>query len=480
MRKSNFKKTLYLKFLLAYLIFGVFSFIIVAAFVPKMTSEQLVREKSDQLYTEASLISNTYAFGLYTSETDLETVKTQIDFLSVYLDSTIRIINPSGRIVLDSDKPINVEDVVMVEGFDPTATGSSYYMVNDFFGNFESDVLSVIAPITANFMVRGYVVIHCDMTDIQESCDNLVNICYITVFVIFLLSVIILFFFTEMVYNPLKKITHATEHYATGNMHYEFQVESDDEIGYLAACLSFMANRIASSEDDQKKFIANVSHDFRSPLTSIRGFLEAMIDGTIPPELHEKYLNIVLNETERLTKLTNGLLTLNNLNTKGMLLDRTDFEINKIIRNTAASFEATCRKKMLAIELVLTGEEMYVNADMGKIQQVLYNLMDNAIKFSHQDSVIKVETSLRKNKLFVSVKDTGIGIPKDDLKQIWDRFYKSDLSRGKDKKGTGLGLSIVKEIISCHDENINVVSTEGVGTEFTFTLPLAERQLEED
>jgi len=329
-------------------------------------------------------------------------------------------------------------------------------------------------------MVRGYVVIHCDMADIQESCDNLVNICYITVFVIFLLSVIILMFFTEMVYNPLKKITRATEHYASGNMHYEFQVESDDEIGYLAACLSFMANRIASSEDDQKKFIANVSHDFRSPLTSIRGFLEAMIDGTIPPELHEKYLNIVLNETERLTKLTNGLLTLNNLNTKGMLLDRTDFEINKIIRNTAASFEATCRKKMLAIELVLTGEEMYVNADMGKIQQVLYNLMDNAIKFSHQDSVIKVETSLRKNKLFVSVKDTGIGIPKDDLKQIWDRFYKSDLSRGKDKKGTGLGLSIVKEIITCHDENINVVSTEGVGTEFTFTLPLAERQLEED
>lgn len=480
MKKSNFKKTLYLKFLLAYFIFAVFSFIIVATFVPKLTSEQLVREKSEQLYSEASLISSTYAFGLYTSETDLETVKTQIDFLSVYLDSTIRIINPSGRIVLDSEQPINVEEVLMIEDFDPTATGSSYYMVNDFFGNFDSEMLSVIAPITANFMVRGYVVIHCDMADIQESCDNLVQICYITVFVICLLSIIILIFFTEMVYNPLKKITHATEHYAAGNMHYEFQVESGDEIGYLAACLSFMANRIASSEDDQKKFIANVSHDFRSPLTSIRGFLEAMLDGTIPPELHEKYLNIVLNETERLTKLTNGLLTLNNLNTKGMLLDRTDFEINKVIRNTAASFEATCRKKMLAIELVLTGEQMYVNADMGKIQQVLYNLMDNAIKFSHPDSVIKVETSLKKSKLLVSVKDTGIGIPKNDLKQIWDRFYKSDLSRGKDKKGTGLGLSIVKEIITCHDENINVVSTEGVGTEFTFTLPLSAKQLDED
>ena len=241
-----------------------------------------------------------------------------------------------------------------------------------------------------------------------------------------------------------------------------------------------MANQIASAEDDQKKFVANVSHDFRSPLTSIRGYLEAMLDGTIPPEMHEKYLAIVLNETERLTKLTNSLLTLNNLNTKGMLLELTDFNINQVIRNTAASFEGTCRKKTIAIELVLTGEEMYVNADMSKIQQVLYNLIDNAIKFSHQDSVIRVETSLKKKKLFVSVKDTGIGIPKDDLKLIWDRFYKSDLSRGKDKKGTGLGLSIVKEIINAHHENINVISTEGVGTEFIFSLTPSDENDDED
>jgi len=123
---------------------------------------------------------------------------------------------------------------------------------------------------------------------------------------------------------------------------------------------------------------------------------------------------------------------------------------------------------------------MYVNADMGKIQQVLYNLIDNAIKFSHDNSVIRVETSQKKNKLFISVKDTGIGIPKDDLKLIWDRFYKSDLSRGKDKKGTGLGLSIVKEIINAHNENINVISTEGVGSEFIFSLPPAKKNDEED
>jgi len=470
------KKTLYLKFVLAYFIFGVFGFVIVTAFVPEMTREHLVRTKAEHLYSEATLIANTYATGLYTSETSLETVKTQLDSLSVYLNSLIRIINPSGRLVLDTNTSLNVEEVIMIENFDPTVTEGSYYIINDFFGNFESDVLSVFAPITSNYKVKGYVVIHTNMTDIEESCINLLNISYITLAILFLLSLIILIFFTEMVYKPLKKITYATEQYASGNMNYEFQVESEDEIGYLAACLNYMASEIARAEDDQKKFVANVSHDFRSPLTSIRGYLEAMIDGTIPPELYDKYLNIVLNETDRLTKLTSSLLVLNNLNTKGMLLDKMDFDINQVIRNTAASFEGTCRKKNIAIEMILTGDEMYVNADMGKIQQVLYNLIDNAIKFSHDDSIIKVETSQKKNKLFVSVKDTGIGIPKEDLKMIWDRFYKSDSSRGKDKKGTGLGLSIVKEIINAHNENINVISTPGVGSEFIFSVPQSQSQ----
>lgn len=260
-----------------------------------------------------------------------------------------------------------------------------------------------------------------------------------------------------------------------GNFRYEFQVDSEDEIGYLAASLAYMASEVAKSEDNQKRLVANISHDFRSPLTSMRGYLEAMQDGTIPPELHEKYIGVVLNETDRLTKLTNSLLTLNNLNTQGMILDRTNFDINPVIKNTAASFEGTCRSKFITIELVLTGEQMYVNADMVKIQQVLYNLVDNAIKFSHKNSSIKIETIEKSNKLLVSVKDNGIGIPKDSLKLIWNRFYKTDLSRGKDKKGTGLGLSIAKEIIQSHNENINVVSTEGVGTEFIFTLEKASK-----
>ncbi|MCR4902380.1 MAG: HAMP domain-containing histidine kinase [Butyrivibrio sp.] len=475
------RRTLYLKFLVGYLLFGIFGFIVVATFVSNMTFEHCRRDKAENLYAEATQIANTYAADLYNAETSLETVRKQILALSKYMDgAVIWIINPSGRLVLDSSRELNIDTEVIVEGFDPTISAGTYYVTGDFFGSFNQEMISVLAPITANYKVQGYVVIHMPISNIQNESNELLNISYIMLIIIFLLSLIILIFFTEMVYIPLKKITTATEQFAAGNMSYELNVESEDEMGYLAASLSYMAGEIARQEDDQKKFIANVSHDFRSPLTSIRGYLEAMLDGTIPPELHEKYLTIVINETDRLTKLTNGLLTLNNLNARGMLLEKTDFDINQVIRNTAASFEGTCKAKMLAIELVLTDDKMIVNGDMSKIQQVLYNLIDNAIKFSHNDSIIKIETTEKKNKVFVSVKDSGIGIPKEDQKMIWDRFYKSDLSRGKDKKGTGLGLSIVKEIIKAHGENINVISTVGVGTEFIFSLPKSETMDDEE
>ncbi len=468
------RRTLYWKFLLAYLIFGFFGFIIVANFVSGMTYDHLRKEKAEALYREAVIISSSYASDLYNNNTSLETVKKQLDALDAYLSASIWIMNPSGRVLVDSNHPLDVENQIVVDHFDPTVTGNSYYTVGTFFDMFDEDMLSVFAPITSDFKVKGYVVILMPMSSIRASSNSMLHISYLLLIILFLLSLIILIFFTEIVYIPLRKITRATEQYAMGNFRYQLSVDSEDEIGYLAASLSYMAEELAQSEDNQKKLVANISHDFRSPLTSIRGYLEAMLDGTILPEFYEKYLHIVLNETDRLTKLTNNLLTLNNLNTMGMVLEKTNFDINRVIKNTTATFEGTCKQKMIAIELVLTGEAMIVHADMVKIQQVLYNLLDNAIKFSHHDSIIKIETTLKHNKVFVSVKDNGIGIPKDSLKLIWDRFYKTDLSRGKDKKGTGLGLSITKEIIKAHGENINVISTEGVGSEFIFTLPCVD------
>ena len=468
------RKTLYLKFILAYILFAFFGFVTVATFVSRLTYEYCLRQTSGNMYREAARIADTYALDLYNSEISLDTVQKQMEALSYFMDTEIWIINPSGRMVVNSANAPNPEQEIIVEGFDPTVTKESYYTRGTFFNSFEEEKVSVIAPIINNYKTRGYVIIHTAASGIDEEANSMLNISYLMLVVILFLSLIILIFFTEVVYRPLRKIIAATEQYASGNMHYELNVEGEDEMGYLAASVRYMAQTVANSEDDQKKFIANVSHDFRSPLTSIRGFLEAMLDGTIPPEMHEHYLGVVLNETERLTKLTNSLLTLNNLNTKGMLLHMTDWNINDVIRKVSASFEQVCRSKSIRIRLILSGDVLYVHADMDKIQQVLYNLVDNAIKFSGSGSVIEIETTEKGGKVFVSVKDNGIGIPKEDQNQIWERFYKTDLSRGKDKKGTGLGLSIVREIIRAHGENISLVSTQGVGSKFTFTLKRSE------
>ena len=156
---------------------------------------------------------------------------------------------------------------------------------------------------------------------------------------------------------------------------------------------------------------------------------------------------------------------------QNLLLDKEPFDIHEIIKNVAASFEGRCKQKKISIELIFATKYLKVMADKRKIQQVLYNLLDNAIKFSDPGSGITIETTERGDKVYTSVKDDGIGIPRSALNKIWERFYKTDASRGKDKKGTGLGLAIVKEAIQAHGENINVVSTEGVGTEFIFSLP---------
>lgn len=308
---------------------------------------------------------------------------------------------------------------------------------------------------------------HSALTDLSET---LLEPVYITILVIFVLSFSFLIAFHFFVYRPLRQITEVAQQYASGNLDYEIPVNSQDEMGYLSASLNYMSTQLRDLDDYQKKFIGNVSHDFRSPLTSIKGYLEAMADGTIPPEMQERYFKILLFETERLRDLTEDLLTLNEFDTKSLLLEYTTFDIHEVIKNTVDSFEGTCIQKQIFIELLLSSKAQYVTADRRKIQQVLYNLLDNAIKFSPNDSEIIIETREKNGKVFVSVKDNGIGIPKKSISKIWERFYKTDLSRGKDKKGTGLGLAIVKEIIQAHNENVNVISTEGVGTEFTFSL----------
>lgn len=470
------KKTLLLKFVIVYLCFGILGFISISTIASRLIENHLIKSETESMYLEATEIASGRLAQSYSQGTSLQNIYTNLSALASYHSMEFWLMNQAGEILINTSKDFGSSDLGSIPNFDLTDLTGTYYQRGDFFGHFSSEVLSVAAPITSNYKTKGYILIHHQTSDLEDEKYSLLNISYITLCIIFLLSLLILLAFIFMVYRPLNRIIDAANEYAAGNLNYKLTVENNDEIGYLAASMNYMAGEINKAGEYQRKFVSNISHDFRSPLTSIKGYVEAILDGTIPPEMQERYLNIVLTETQRLNKLTRGLLTLNTFDDKGMYLEITDFDIHKVIRDTAATFEGTCKNRDISIQLTLDEPSLPVTADMGKIQQVLYNLLDNAIKFSSPSSYIYIETAEKHGKVFVSVKDTGEGIPKESIHKIWERFYKSDPSRGKDKKGTGLGLAITKEIIQAHSENINVVSTEGVGTEFTFSLPRAKKK----
>ena len=466
-----YKHTLFIKFILAYLIFGILGFLLIATVGSQMVEKRLEFSIGEDLYREATAISEDSLVQSNTSASNLLSLKHYLEALSEYQTSDIWILNKQGQRVLSTEEGFSYYDPITIDGFDPTKWGS-YYRTGNFYGFFDEDRLSVLAPITdgSTLTIRGYVAMHYPMSELYYQRELFLSISYILFLLLFLLSLSILLLFRKIVYTPLKKITEGTNEFAAGHLDYQIPISSNDEMGALAASLNYMSDVLIQSGEYQRNFIANISHDFRSPLTSIKGYVEAIADGTIPVEMQGRYLEIVSREVERLEKLTSSLLTLNNLEVKSRIMNIRPFDINKVIKNTAASFEGSCRARKILIELILTGEQLSVTADMEQIQQVLYNLLDNAIKFSNDNSTITIETTEKNGKIFVSVKDHGCGIPKEILPKIWERFYKQDSSRGKDRKGTGLGLSIVKEIISSHNQNINVISTEGVGTEFLFTL----------
>lgn len=461
------KERIIIRFVLVFILVTLVSFILTSYVSSNLTYEHQINEETNNLYEEASYLSTQFGVNYYNRTMTIEEIKSVCMTIDTYLDCSVIMLDRDGTILLDSNSAHEGKQIA----FDPTLAGSSNCFTDNFYGLYSSDQLTVFYPITYYYQTRGYMVISKPLDLIKNEADSVFNYNYITMLFTLFLTLLALSLLLADILHPIKKITQLTEDYSKGDFSKKINLKRSDEIGRLADSLDYMGSEINSFNEYQRKFISNVSHDFRSPLTSIKGYLEAMQDGTIPPELYPKYFGIVISETERLTKLTNNLLSINNFSEQGMALDLTDFNICDMIKKTIETFEGVCEKKKIKFKLVFTDKQLFVNADYGKIQQVLYNLIDNAIKFSNNDSSIIISVAEKNDRILTSVKDFGIGIPKDSIGKIWERFYKTDLSRGKDKKGTGLGLAIVKDVITAHKEYIDVVSTEGVGTEFTFALP---------
>ena len=459
-----------MKFIASYILIGICGFFLISLGGSYYVERYLERDLSDALYREAHRIASYDIVKNNLSEENLEILKEPLSSLSVFQDTVIWIINCKGEVLLSTRREINPASPIPVEGFDLSQWGPNYYQIGRFYGYFPNDQVSVIAPVTAEMTTKGYVAIHYQASALYRTRSAIMQIMILLFFLVYALTYLLIFVYKWQIYQPLQSIIKGASEYENGNLTYKISVKSDDELGYLANTLNYMSDELNVTGEYQRKFVSNVSHDFRSPLTSIKGYVEAILDGTIPPDFQEKYLRIISAETDRLEKLTRSLLTLNELDIKQRMMDFRTFDINETIKRTAAFFEGICTSRKIRLELILSGKELLVKADQEKIRQVLYNLLDNAIKFSPDNSVIIMETTEKNGKVFVSVKDHGEGIPKESISKIWERFYKTDASRGRDRKGTGLGLSIVKEIINAHQQHIDVVSTPGVGTEFIFTL----------
>ena len=459
------------KFLRFYILIGILGFFLITLGGSYMVEKHLEHSLSAALYTEAHNIASNEAVKSNISSSTVDTLQEHLCAISDFQDAVLWIINSNGEIIVSTQKNIasgiqsHWKNSMLPNG------GSNYYQIGEFYGFFKTDHLSVIAPITSDMETKGYVAIHYSMTNLYQSRSSILFIMQVIFLLCYAATSLLLWVYSHYIRKPLARIMKGASEYAGGNLAYKIDVTSDDEMGYLAKTLNYMSDELNKNGEYQRKFIANVSHDFRSPLTSIKGYVNAILDGTIPYEMQERYLKIIAFESERLEKLTRSLLTLNELDMKKRMMHIQRFDINDTIKkHSSYILKASAPATRSAWSCFSPDMNFYVRADMEQIQQVLYNLLDNAIKFSNDNSSVQIETTVKSGKVFVSVKDHGTGIPKESLGKIWDRFYKIDASRGKDRKGTGLGLSIVKEIINAHNQNIDVISTEGVGTEFIFTL----------
>lgn len=322
--------------------------------------------------------------------------------------------------------------------------------------------------------------IHTPVPEVQRVRNEVINYFLISVGIAVAISIILVYVFSRRLVKPLKQIKNAAKTIAGGEFGKRLVIKSNDEIGELAKVFNQMAAALENLEEMRRGFIANVSHELRTPMTSIRGFIEGILDGTIPPERQSQYLTIVRDEANRLNRLVNNLLDLARMEAGEVKMVFKPFDINELVRRCVIKLETLLVEKNITVEAKFDDDTMLVNADADAIERVIYNLMHNSIKFTPQDGRITVMIEPQKDKALVSVEDTGSGIEGTELDMIWERFYKSDKSRSRDKTGTGLGLAIVKNIINEHGQEIWVESEVGKGTKFTFTIDRAEKPKDQE
>ena len=388
-------------------------------------------------------------------------------------DMDILVCDEEGHVLLSTDETMEGQSITIPEGVmsavleQGTWAGRSrldqLYESKRFVGG-----VSVVSPTTGKVLGSVFTVSSGDTVD--ALWRTFAGLLVMTALVVLMISFVATSVTTMRQIKPIREMAQATRCYAEGDFDIRMNdYGRDDEIGELAASFNNMAERLQQTERQRREFIANISHELKTPMTTIAGYTDGILDGTIPPENEKQYLQIIANESRRLSRLVRRMLDVSQLQAMDPLRNGNHFDICESMRRVLISMEKKINDRHLDVEADIPDEPILVLGDNDMITQVLYNLLENAAKFAREGSTLYLGVDMMDGKARVTVRNVGDTIPAEELQVLFERFHKSDKSRSEDKDGYGLGLYIVKTILQQHKEDISVTSENGVTT-FTFSL----------
>ena len=399
--------------------------------------------------------------------------------ISEIIDADIFIVDNKGQCLFCTEDDGCVHDTKNLPSYVLAATAAGEFFESGSLGGYYQDSrYTAGVPISAETDEGEGIIAFC----YASTSDTFVSGLPVTFLQIFftaaaIMLVIIIIFVAAMSYSmsrPLRQMSSAAKKFAVGDFSARVQVKSDDEIGELATAFNYMADSLSSSENMRRSFISNVSHELKTPMTTIAGFIDGILDGTIPPERQQHYMRIVSNEVKRLSRLVTSMLSLSRIDRGELKVNKQKFDLFSMLITILASYE----QKIVERKLHITGLENFrsitVYADPDLMYQVIYNLIENAVKFTNEGGTINFAVEETRYDISVMISNTGPGIAPEDIRYVFDRFYKTDKSRSMDKKGMGLGLYIAKTIMRLHGGDIFVDSRVNEYTRFTFRLPRTE------
>ena len=427
---------------------------------------------------DASVIANLAA--AYSMDGSLESreLLLNLDIVSQVTDADVIICDEQGFIVLCSDAltgcdhegwQVNMEYLNLVnETGSYTGTGSIRNLYSD-----QRYVASV--PIINNGESNGIVIVSTPTAVTNQILNKISNIFLTAAAFVVIIAVLAVTAFARKESQPLKEMAKAANAFAHGNLESRVKINEDcsEEMEELALAFNNMASSLQKSEYQRQEFVANVSHELKTPMTTISGYIDGILDGTIPESRRDHYLHIVSDETKRLSRLVRSMLDISQLQKEEGIPEekKMHFDLEECVGQVLITFEKKINDKFLDVDVDFPEYPVYTMANRDYITQVVYNLLDNAVKFCPQGGTLGLRIKEGGSKVYVSVSNTGDTIPADELPLVFDRFHKLDKSRSQNRDGWGLGLYIVKTIVCSHGEDISVSSKDGK-TEFTFTMPL--------